>query len=87
MGIGKGDKVILNLRAPWAAGVFFIQRHRMEMERTPAFISHLPISFMEKPEAQRLEAICPKSPSKTAISYLSFLPPVSWAHSYCSLSV
>lgn len=57
------------------------------MERTPAFISHLPISFMEKLEAQRLEAICPKSPSKTAISYLSFLPPVSWAHSYCSLSV
>lgn len=39
-------------------------------------ISHLPISHMEKPEAQGEAATCIQSPSKTAVSYLSLLPPV-----------
>lgn len=82
MGVGEGEEVILSLQGPWAVRGFFVQRHRLEMERTPACISHLPISHMEKPEAQTLETICPKSPSETAISYLSFLPAVNWAHSY-----
>lgn len=73
----EGEELPPSLQGMRAAMKHFSFSSTGQGQNQPWPVSHLPILHMEKPEAQG-EDTCLKSPSKTAVSSLSPLPPVGW---------